>query len=123
MKTFFRFAAVAVVLLSFASAKAQVTNPAIPMVPVGYCQLTSVSASTLISSCSGGIPSGANTAIIQAEAKNLRYRDDGTAPQAGVGVQIAAGASILYTGTLSAVRVIEEAASAKVNILFYRVQH
>jgi hypothetical protein len=68
----------------------------------------------------GGIPRGATLAYIQAESKNLRYRDDGAAPTTGIGVQIAAGASILYAGTMSALRFIEESATAKINILFYR---
>jgi hypothetical protein len=101
-------------------AAAQVSVPQQPMVPLGYCQLTTVSASTLISTCSGGIPAGATLAYIEAEAQSIRYRDDGTAPTTTVGMPIASGAAILYAGTLSAVRVIEQTASAKVNILFYR---
>lgn len=101
-------------------AAAQVTIPGQRMVPLGYCQLTTLSSSVLISTCSGGIPAGATMAYIQAEAQAIRYRDDGTAPSGTVGMPIASGAAILYVGNLTAVRVIEQAASAKVNILFYR---
>lgn len=103
-----------------APAPAQVTTPGLPIVPLGYCQLATLTASTLLSSCSGGIPTGATAAYIQAEAQAVRYRDDGTAPTASVGMPIASGGSIYYAGTLTAVRVIEQTASAKLNVLFYR---
>jgi len=119
MKLLIKLAAIAAVLASFVSAKAQPSTP-VPAVPLGYCQLTTLTASTALTACADGIPAGATAAVIQAEAKNVRYRDDAVAPSATVGVQIAAGAAIFYGGTLSKVRVIEETASAKLNVLFYR---
>lgn len=110
----------AALLLAALPARAQIGTPDLPLVPLGYCQLTSVDTSTLISSCSGGIPAGATSALIVAEAQAIRYRDDGVAPSATVGMPLAVGATILYPGTLSAVRVISQTAGAKVNILFYK---
>jgi hypothetical protein len=101
-------------------AAAQVTVPGLRTVPLGYCQLTSLATAAKLSDCSGGIPAGANLAYIEAEAQAVRYRDDGTAPTGTVGMPIASGGSILYAGTLSAVQVIEQTASAKLNVLFYR---
>lgn len=83
--------------------------------PKGCVQMTSLGTATTLSS----IPSNAKAALIQAESQNVRWRDDGTAPTTGIGMQIAAGASIYYTGELSALKVIEEAASAKLNIAYY----
>lgn len=103
-----------------APAAAQIGTPGLQLVPLGYCQLTSVDASTLVSSCSGGIPAGATTALIVAEAQAIRYRDDGVAPTATVGMPLAVGVTILYPGTLGAVRVISQTAGAKVNVLFYK---
>lgn len=68
----------------------------------------------------GGAPQSATAATIEAEAQIVRYRDDGVAPTASVGVPIAAGASILYSGPLDVIQFIEATSTAKVNILFYR---
>lgn len=103
-----------------ATAAAQTTVPGLPLVALGYCQLSSIDASTALSSCSGGIPAGANFAVLQPEAQAIRYRDDGTAPTASVGYPVAVGASLTRSGNLSAVRVISSTAGAKLNVLFYR---
>lgn len=85
---------------------------------LGYEQLTGLSASKGLQS----IPSGARFAIIQAESQNVRWRDgtSGTAPTASVGMQLQAGSDMFYNGQLSLLRFIEEAASAKVNVAYYR---
>lgn len=103
-----------------APAAAQITTPGLPVVPVGYCQLTSVDTAVLISTCSGGIPAGANMMLMVAEAQAIRYRDDGTNPSTTVGMPLAVAATIFYEGTLSKVAVIGQTSGAKVNILFYR---
>jgi len=82
--------------------------------PVGYQQITSLASAAALT-----IPAGAKRAIIQAEAQAVRWRDDGTNPAAGVGMVLAAGASIQYNGDLAAFRVIESAASAKLNVSYY----
>lgn len=110
-------AAAAFYLMPFA-AFGQVATPSLPLVPLGYCQLTSIDASTLVSSCT--IPTGANAMIFQPEAQAIRYRDDGTAPQATVGMPVAVGTSLYYAGSLSRVRVISQTAGAKLNVLFYK---
>lgn len=112
--------AVAGILLD-TGAQAQVTTPGLPIAPLGYCQITSISAAKLLSSCSGGIPAGANAVVLEAEAQAIRYRDDGTAPTATVGMPIAVGGTIFYPGTLSTLRVIEQTSGAIVNVSFYRM--
>jgi hypothetical protein len=57
--------------------------------------------------------------LIQAEAKDVRWRDDGTDPNSSVGMLLAAGSSMLYDGDMNAIRFIEAAASAKLNIVYY----
>ena len=81
----------------------------------GFSQLTSLATATGVSA-----PLEAKAAIIQAETQNIRWRDDGTAPTAGIGMQLAAGTSFLFTGNLQALQIIEETASAKANISFYK---
>lgn len=83
--------------------------------PVGFRQLTSVSGVTSLPGVAG-----AELVLIQAESKNLRIRDDGVAPTTAVGFQLFAGDTLWYNGTdLTALQLIEESASAKVNLLYY----
>lgn len=84
------------------------------LVPKGYEQVTGLSAVKALS-----IPDGAEIAVIQAESQNIRWRDDGSNPSGTVGMQLAAGRDMLFTSKLSAVRFIEEAASAKLNVSYY----
>lgn len=112
--------AIAALGMMASPARAQVTVPGQPIIPLGYCQLSTLSASVLLSSCAGGIPSGSTIALIQAEAQAIRYRDDGTAPTAAVGLPVAAAGSFLYSGPLNRLRFIEQTSGAKLNVLFYR---
>jgi hypothetical protein len=96
-------------------------QPGQPLVPLGYCQLTSLGSSTLLSTCSGGIPTGANVVILKAEAQALRWRDDGTAPTSSAGMPIAtADAPFVYVGQPSKLRFIEQTSGGKLNAAFYR---
>jgi len=65
------------------------------------------------------VPTGATLALIVPETQNVRWRDDGTAPTASVGMPIFVGASLSYDGDLNRIRFIEETASAKLNISYY----
>ena len=103
-----------------AAAAAQTAVPGLPLAALGYCQLTSIDTAAALSACAGGIPSGANFAVIQPEAQAIRYRDDGTAPSATVGFPVAVGASFTRSGDLAKIRVISATAGAKLNVLFYR---
>jgi hypothetical protein len=80
----------------------------------GYQQITALSAAATLT-----VPSGSTCAIIQAESQDVRWRDDGTNPTASVGMVLATGAEIFYTGALAAFAAIETAASAKLNISYY----
>lgn len=81
---------------------------------LGYQQITSLSASTALT-----VPAGATMALIVAETQAVRWRDDGTAPTATVGMPLAIGVSLSYDGDLKAIRFIEQAASAKLNVAYY----
>ena len=92
----------------------QVVDGTIAM--VGFQQITDLSSSESLT-----VPTGATMALIQAEDQNVRWRPDGssTAPTAAVGIVLEAGTDIFYTSDLSALRFIEEATSAKLNVAFY----
>ena len=80
----------------------------------GYQQLTSLSSAAALT-----VPSGATVALIQAESQSIRWRDDGSNPTTTVGMVLAAGESVFFTGSLSAFKAIEISASAKLNISYY----
>lgn len=78
---------------------------------------TTLTASPVNLSVSGGV-----VALIQPQTQAIRFRDDGFDPTATVGFPIAATGTLpfVYSGRLSAFRMIEQTASAIVNVLFYR---
>jgi hypothetical protein len=84
------------------------------LTPKGYQQITSLSSAAALT-----VPSGSTCALIQAETKDIRWRDDGTNPTASVGMALAAGETFFFTGSLSAFRAIETAASGKLNVSYY----
>lgn len=87
---------------------------------LGYTQLTSLAGASLLGALVGGIPAGTEQVLVQAEAQNVRYRDDGTAPTAAVGMLLVV--NTVYTlsvAQLGVAKVIEAAASAKLNVTFY----
>jgi hypothetical protein len=89
------------------------TKPA-STAPIGYQQITSLSAATGLTA-----PANARWALIVPESRDVRWRDDGTNPTASVGMPIAAGQAFEYTGDLSRIAFIEQAASAKLNVAYY----
>lgn len=89
---------------------------------MGYEQITSLSASTGLTIPST-TPEGLNEkpvfALIVAEAQNVRWRDDGVAPTASIGMPLVAGIPLQYDGDLNKIRFIEQVAGAKLNISYY----
>lgn len=82
--------------------------------PKGYQRITSLTASTALT-----VPAGARLALIEAEGVAIRWRDDGTAPTASVGMTIAAGATLPYAGDLAAIRLIQAASGSVANVSYY----
>lgn len=82
--------------------------------PLGYQQLTSLASAAALT-----VPTGARWALLQAEDADVRWRDDGSSPTASVGMLLKNGASLVYDGSLSALRLIQVSASAKVNVAYY----
>ena len=84
------------------------------LVPLGYQQITSLDSAVGLSP-----PPNARVCIIQAVIQNIRWRDDGTVPTNGIGMVLAAGLDMLYTGNLAKIQFIEVSASAELNISYY----
>lgn len=84
--------------------------------PLAYVQMTGFGVAALIT----GVPDGASFAMIQAEAQDVRYADDGSTPTATVGMLLKAGQNpTLYSGDLSKLKVIAAVAGAILNISYY----
>lgn len=81
---------------------------------LGYQQITLLSAATGLT-----VPQGTTLAVIAPLTQGVRWRDDGTAPTASVGMPIAAGAYFSYDGDLKSIKFIEQTASAELNISYY----
>lgn len=84
--------------------------------PLLQAQLASLAGVTGLPS----IPATAMRVMLQAEGQNVRYRDDGTNPTASVGLQIYVGQLVEYAGDLNAIKFIEVAGGAKLNVAYYR---
>lgn len=86
-----------------------------PLEPLGYQQITALSAATALT-----VPAGARAALLKCETQSVRFRDKAETPTATVGFPLDTTDEFFYTGKLSSLRFIEAAASAKLNILYYR---
>lgn len=89
---------------------------------LGYEQITGLSAAkglTVPTYDLNGLACKPSIALIVAESTAVRWRDDGVAPTASVGMPLATGVTLQYDGDLSAIRFIEQSASSKLNVTYY----
>lgn len=82
---------------------------------LGYQQITSMDTAVGLT-----VPAGATSAVITAEAQAIRWRDDGTAPTATVGMPVAVNVPFNYSGPLANMKVISQTAGAKLNVAYYQ---
>jgi hypothetical protein len=92
--------------------------------PLGYFQVLATpleSAITLAVACGGTIPRGAQYALIQVETDGVRWRDDGVAPTATVGMLLLAadGPSGFVKSQFSSLSFIAASDGAILNIAVY----
>lgn len=89
---------------------------------LGYQQITSLSSATALTipqKDTNGLAGSPRIAIITPEAQAVRWRDDGVAPTASVGMPLAAGVTLQYDGDLTKIQFIEQTSGAKLNITYY----
>jgi hypothetical protein len=89
---------------------------------LGYQQITSLSSAQSLSVPAKdvqGLACRPAIAIITPETQAVRWRDDGVAPTATVGMPLAAGTTLQYDGDLTKIQFIEQTGSAKLNISYY----
>jgi len=85
-----------------------------PLTPRGFEKIADLSSAEGLN-----VPEKAQFALISPEGADVRWRDDGTDPTASVGMPLADGATVWYIGNLDAVKFIEQAASAVLNVSYY----
>lgn len=89
------------------------------MTPCGYQQFAAGAVDTAQSLTLPNAPQQPTFAIITPITQGIRWRDDGTAPSATVGMPVAAGTTIFYDGALKNLQIIASTAGAEVNISYY----
>lgn len=83
--------------------------------PLGYQQIVGAVASTTLT-----VPTGSIYALICIENQDVRYRDDGVAPTAAIGMPIRTNQCLGYSGSLSAFRVIETTPTSTIDVSYYK---
>lgn len=83
--------------------------------PRGYVQVTSTATAFSLSA----VPARTRHTIICAEAQGIRWRDDGVAPTATVGMPLAAGQSFEYVGNTAVIQFIAQTTGAILNVAYY----
>lgn len=90
------------------------------LTPISYQQIT---ATTLAAATSLTLPTTytATSAVFCVETANVRWRDDGVAPTASVGMIAPYGQPCwAYTGSLSAIQFIAASGSPVLDVTYYR---
>lgn len=91
---------------------------------MGYQQIVGAAASTGLTVPSvdpvTGLAAKPIQAVIICEGAGIRWRDDGIAPTASVGMPIAVGTVFVYDGDLNRLRIIQQAATSTINIGYYK---
>ncbi len=84
----------------------------------GYQQITNLSSAVGLTVPGAGSLRGRLVLLI-AEGQTVRWRDDGTNPTATVGMPLEVGQPFFYSGDPGAIKFIEAAAGAKLNVSYY----
>lgn len=65
------------------------------------------------------IPAGASMALIVPDTQTVMWRDDGTNPTAAIGMPLAVGQALYYTGQLAKFKAISSTGAANINVSYY----
>ncbi len=89
--------------------------------PLGYQQIDNTALRTSVGLTVPTIPAGMLPlfAIIQANGGTIRWRDDGTAPDASTGMLIPSGGELLYSGELDKIRLIAGTGTPIADVVIY----
>lgn len=87
--------------------------------PQGFEQVADLTAAVGLADIPAAAAGPAGFAVLLAETKNVRWRDDGNDPTASVGMLLIAGEPFVYQGDLSAIKFIEVEPTAALNVSYY----
>lgn len=89
---------------------------------IGYQQITSLSSAqslTVPQRDLSGLNQRPTFALITPLTAAVRWRDDGVAPTASIGMPLAAGVTLQYDGDLTKIQFIQNGGTAELNISYY----
>lgn len=89
---------------------------------IGYCQMTSLATAKAVATANcttGSVPANVKVTEICVSTQAVRYRDDGGTPTASIGIPVPAGNCFQYAGPIAALVIIQQSASASVDLSFY----
>lgn len=89
---------------------------------LGYQQITTLTSAvglTVPSRDVNGLACKPAIAIITPFTAAVRWRDDGVAPTAAVGMPLAAGTTLQYDGDLTKIQFIQNGGTAELNVTYY----
>lgn len=92
--------------------------------PMGYQQLGTLSSAIGLTVPTKALPGNGiagtpRLAMIQCTGKDVRWRDDGTDPDATHGMVLVVGDTLMYDGDLNKIKFIETSSSAVLNVSYY----
>ena len=89
---------------------------------IGYQQITTLSSAqslTVPQRDLSGLNQRPTFALITPLTAAVRWRDDGVAPTASIGMPLAAGVTLQYDGDLTKIQFIQNGGTAELNISYY----
>ena len=89
---------------------------------IGYQQITSLTTAqglTVPEVDKTGLRQMPTFALITPLTAAVRWRDDGIAPTASIGMPLAAGVTLQYDGDLTRIQFIQNGGTAELNISYY----
>ena len=89
----------------------------------GYQQIVGLATSSALTVPArdlNGIATTPTVAMIIAEGQAVRWRDDGVAPTATVGMPLPVGGVLMYDGDLNQIRFFQQAATATLNVSYFK---
>lgn len=89
---------------------------------LGYQQITTLTSAvglTVPSRDVNGLACKPAIAIITPLTAAVRWRDDGVAPTAAIGMPLAAGTTLQYDGDLTKIQFIQNGGTAELNVTYY----
>ena len=66
------------------------------------------------------VPAGTTIAQICVEGAGVRYRDDGIAPTALLGIPVAAGSCFSYSGIMTQIQFVAQSGAPTIDVSFYK---